>query len=58
MEFLNERKHSGVLVNEWAELEELYVKKYEILSRLAVLVTVNVIYVCFFYSKIVASAHT
>lgn len=27
MNFLNERKNSGVLSNEWVELEELYVKK-------------------------------
>lgn len=27
MEFLNERKNSGVLSSDWAELEELYVKK-------------------------------
>ena len=28
MEFLHERKNSGILSNDWAELEELYVKKW------------------------------
>ena len=28
MNFLNECKQTGLLANDWAELEELYVKKY------------------------------